>query len=393
MSSLTPSSLSFGHHNYQTSDLPIEASEESPVTVNIHRTNAYRSSLGRRLQFVHEHIQNPPSSPHDEDYEQKGDLKKRLAPDHAGMPAKKTMHFQSPNKSSTSAGMTTEPAEPSLPAWSASISFWKSEVSSSHAEPPPTPNKKKSSSRFSSPPPVSTFKTAFKNAQNGTFKVRGHATQLEAFGRGSYMDVYTPTASMPLVEGKSNDQLVIIVFNQRIANTGATFSERLMRTAFSQYVMAQKAQIPVAMIHNVDSALKDGFYIQEKIAHQVDVLNPSHVDQSRELFSKFLKNKDQGLVCDFMPENLRVASSGIVTVIDFPEEVNEFDTWDIFCKKGMEKWCELFKEATKADSEVALQFLKDFTKGFETYGYMPQWNEEIIKTLYSSINPFCMSTS
>lgn len=242
----------------------------------------------------------------------------------------------------------------------------KIQQESKNKAPPPTPIKKQShKSIFTAPPPPSPFKIVFQNAQMNVIIIQGQYVSLTLLSdKGTYMNVYT-------AEGLN--KRVIKVFNSLRSASSPIFLKKCMRTALNFYRETQKLGLPVATIHNAETALEDCYYNQERIAHEVDVLNPSHFEQVRRFFLIFLQNKH--ILFDLLPDNLRVTEEGVVTLIDFVEE--DDDPWDVFCKHALQKWCELYVKKTKAGSLETLDFLNQFTRGFEQYGYELSWNPTI----------------
>lgn len=242
--------------------------------------------------------------------------------------------------------------------------------------PPPTPSKARARSSLLPSLPPSPFETVSKNAQNGVLLFQGQYLSLSFLDNGSYMDIYT-TEGLP--------KRVIKVFNSKMSASSPIFLKKCMRTALYSYKAIQNLGLRVATIHNAETALEDCYYDQEQIAYKVDVLNPSHLEQARQFFIAFLQNKEK-ILFDLLPSNLRVTEEGIVTLIDFVEE--DDDSWDIFCKHALEKWCQFYMSKTDASPEAALKFLNQFTKGFEKHGFDLAWNEEISSTPFNRVKHF-----
>ncbi len=235
----------------------------------------------------------------------------------------------------------------------------------------------------------SLFKIASDNALNGTIQIQGQCVQLKLLSnQGSFMDVYTATAPNPIVPGQSNDTLVVKVFKQKRAAYSKVILKSWMTNSLNFYRATQNLAVPVAIIHNTTTATLEGCIIQDKIAHPANVLNPSHVKQARKFFMKSLQN--QHVLFDLSPNNLFVAESGVMKLIDFPEEIPVDlldDSWQDLCIHALENWARIYRATTRnADHKTTSDFLNSFTAGFEHYGYKPAWNDVIIASLFSLRN-------
>ena len=242
-------------------------------------------------------------------------------------------------------------------------------------QPPPTPQKR----RIRAQKEPSRFQIIFRSTEQGEIVIRGQTVVVIPLSdKGSYMNVFTPGASSPLVKDISNSALVIKTFNRQRSKEPENRLKMFMTTALQSYRNAQMLGVPVAAIYNEATALQDGYYIQEKVAHPLDILNVSHVQQARHFFINFLDNKH--ILFDLLPDNLRVTEDGRVKLIDFVEE--DDDPWGVLFKHALTYWCKLYSKTTGANLDGTSVFLQEFTASFERHGYDLSWNPEIIENCF-----------
>jgi Domain of unknown function (DUF4157) len=143
---------------------------------------------------------------------------------------------------------------------------------------------------------------------------------------GGYYDVYNITDSRPIVPGRSNADLVL-----RIPKTGP--EPELAGQGMRSHGQLASKRVPVPQVLNRPA--RDGFFLVEKIAHELDprtmmnkpsfaALEP-HEQQRLEQIRGILENNaraERPEVPDFRPSNLRFRDpqSTEVVLVDFTDE-------------------------------------------------------------------------
>jgi hypothetical protein len=243
---------------------------------------------------------------------------------------------------------------------------------------PPTPMKARRPNSAPSP-----YSKLCNQIEHGSCMICNQRVKVAIFSKqGSYMNVYTIQAVNPVITTSSNDQLLLKVYNQKRSSESEKRLNSYMEHSIQNYRDAQELGLPVATIYNIETALTDHFFLQEKIPGVVDLRNKDHVEQVRKFFIAALKNN---LSLDVLPSNLMVKTEGTVVLIDFVEESeNEENQNGTYCfiRQAIENWCRQFISEYGEDRATFLKFYDDFILNFEKFGFQPDSHEEILKTLF-----------
>lgn len=211
---------------------------------------------------------------------------------------------------------------PSLPLpYTAGFSHWArpvEEVKSMQAGSPQTPRK--------AVPSHSRFKMLHDSLQAGLFKDK----KVCECARGSYSAVY---------EVQDSPDLVLKAYH---GNIGVGFAEaalvKFMKKSLQNYKDIVTLNLPVAELINSETAIADGFILQKKIPHELDIQNPQHVEQASQFFSRSVKEQ---VAMDLQPQNLRVTDDNSVVLIDFIEEK---DPVHVFIAKACKAWTDVARQ-------------------------------------------------
>lgn len=204
---------------------------------------------------------------------------------------------------------------------------------------PQTPRKKTSQTT------ISRFEIVHNLLQTGYFTNK----QVSEFARGSYSAVYEITES---------PHLVLKAYH---GNTDRGFSQsallKFMKNSLKNYRDIYALGLPVAELVNIETLESDGFFLQKKIPHEIDIQNPLHLRQAEVFFSLSV---ERSVAMDLQPQNLRVTSENELVLIDFIEEK---DSIAIFITKACRAWVDLAR-AKEFSKEAGYDLLKALTSSF-----------------------------
>lgn len=190
---------------------------------------------------------------------------------------------------------------------------------------------------------ISIFQKLYDALSTHTFKYT-----VAYLAKGSYFNVYTLEDNVkPIIPDVSNADLVLKAFHGENSGFGEAKLRCFLRNAIKNYNDAIAAGLPVAHIYNADTAVQDGYIIQQKISEKVDPLNAQHMLQVQNYFEVSLK---EGLVMDLLPQNF-ACKDGQVILFDFVEDPE--DGIQIFHKHAIEKWLKLYRTVCLKKDQAA----------------------------------------
>jgi hypothetical protein len=220
--------------------------------------------------------------------------------------------------------------------------------------PPPTPAKKQRTENA--------YAKLFRQAQQGTITIGDKLNQITPLATGSFFAVY-----------KLDEKRVIKIFNEKVSRESERQLEAYMESAIANYYEAKELGLPIAEIYNIETALKDKYFIQEYIPEQLDVTNKSHFEQLRTFFLTSLESK---VIFDIKPGNILVRDKTAI-LVDFVEDKD--DGLTVFINHAVREWCIKAIKEHKCDK---LTFLADLTEGFEKFGHGKEQNDEILTRIF-----------
>lgn len=226
--------------------------------------------------------------------------------------------------------------------YNADFSNWDRQVEQNTSEEhviPPTPRKKTSQTA------LPRFKTIYDSLQSGTF----NDMHVSECGRGSYSAVY---------EIQEKPHLVLKAYHGKM-DEGFSESalQKLIKHSCQNYRDIAALNLPVAELVNLETAKHEGFFLQKKIPHEIDIQNPLHVQQAQKFFSLSVEKK---IAMDLQPQNLRVTNDNQVVLIDFIEEK---DSINIFITKACRAWVD-FARAKGFSKKAGRDLLQALTSSF-----------------------------
>ncbi len=201
---------------------------------------------------------------------------------------------------------------------------------------------------------ISVFQTLHEALSTNTFKYK--VTCLAEGSNRSYFNVYTLEDNAdPIISGVNNSDLVLKAFHgKNNSGFGETLLSAYLRNVIENYYALKRAGLPVAEIYNADTALQDGYIIQQKVSGRIDPLNDQHMLQVQNFFEISLRDN---LVMDLLPQNFAL-ENGQVILFDFVEEPD--DGIRIFHQHAIEKWLKLYRTVCLKQDKAAA-FLNKLT--------------------------------
>lgn len=150
---------------------------------------------------------------------------------------------------------------------------------------------------------------------------------------------------------------------------------KLLHHSLQSYDTVVSLGLPVAELVNKATAESDGFFVQNKIPHPIDVKNSAHIENVSKFFTASVQQK---VPMDLHPENLRANQDGTVVLIDFIEEPEELF---FLITEACREWTALLRK-NKYTLDQARSTLTTITAGFlNTHpDYSTAWLENILKT-------------
>lgn len=126
--------------------------------------------------------------------------------------------------------------------------------------------------------------------------------------------------------------------------------------SLKNYDQVLSLKLPVAQILNKSTARDEGFIIQEKIPHEIDVTNTTHRIQAQKFITASVEND---IRMDLQPQNLKVKKDNTVVLIDFVEDEESTET---YITKACRAWATLCKQKNFS-KEAGETLLKELTSG------------------------------
>lgn len=244
---------------------------------------------------------------------------------------------------------------------------------------PPTPKKAKYAAGGAVRP--SPYTLNCRSAEGGSLTVNGVRVALSPLSKeGKYKYVYRVKGGEQVEAGIPNENLVVKVYNLKWSVDSAKV-DTFVQCSTANYDAVRRLGLPVATIYPSAHCI-----VQEYVPFTVDVFNSEHIRQVRNFF---ISSQESNTLMDLYPDNLRVrkkqGGDAEVVLIDFfdEDESDEDDNalhWII--NQRIARWCELFVKEKQANRAEADQFLKDFTQGFEKYGYTAEEHKTILDSIF-----------
>ena len=100
-----------------------------------------------------------------------------------------------------------------------------------------------------------------------------HLTKLAEDGKAQYKTAWrVPTESPPLVDGKSNNEILVLTFKENVKNYNARSTYEHMDSSIKQYreVLQNFGQDRCVTIYNTNTAIEDGYFVVEKIERSLE---------------------------------------------------------------------------------------------------------------------------
>jgi len=212
-----------------------------------------------------------------------------------------------------------------------------------------------------------------------TLSLYGVKAKLERIGQGYFMHTFAMKAETEILPDIANDTLLVKFYHGAKGGFGENRLSTYTSSSLRNYETALSLNLPVAQIHNADTALQDRYFLVERIPHEIEM--PQDIEKVHQFFKAAFANK---VYFDLHPSNLRKREDGTVTLIDFVEEKINFKTSsgsECACRITalLTAWAE--RGASRAEGE---QIVKRLTAGLEEHGFDPQWAEDALQTAHFS---------
>lgn len=228
--------------------------------------------------------------------------------------------------------------------------------------------------------------------KEATLEIYGNSVKLSCMGKGSLMHAYDLTADTQLVAGIDNSNILVKLYFIELKCSKAHVKSlpQLMQTSIASYQKGKELGIPQATLYNIDTAMKDGFFIVEKIPEELDMECPLQMAQVQILFQTYFKEK---FVMDLAPDNLRVktekteeGTKQTVVLVDYLEKekkIKKVGDSDLFFMKIIERWyktlCKKYLGLPDDQRKIKASELINFlTQGLEDHGLDPEWIKNAI---------------
>lgn len=154
-----------------------------------------------------------------------------------------------------------------------------------------------------------------------------------------------------------------------------------IKNAINNYKQAIDLGIPVATIHNVETAEVDGYLVIGENSHAVDLNENHQIEQVRTLLAKSFESK---IAFDLSLNKLGIQENGIVTLFNFTEKrsglFNDPYKLGIFVMAFIETWVDQLKKNGLSRNSTQL-ILEKITKDID--GFNPDWNEAALDRYFS----------
>lgn len=156
--------------------------------------------------------------------------------------------------------------------------------------------------------------------------------------KGQHAQVYTITGPSEFVEGVSNDEIIIKLFQEDvITKKGKPGIELLVSTLVKQYLELKVTDLPITRIYNSETALTDGYIIAEKVtpvdfpwdaSTSLEILQTTHKKLLTDIrgFIDFALKQKTTIPLDLNNGNFGINKAGQLVLLDFMEhEEEDFD--------------------------------------------------------------------
>lgn len=207
-------------------------------------------------------------------------------------------------------------------------------------------------SRLGTAPVISPFQKQHEALLTNTFKY--NVTYL---AKGSFSNVYTLEGNEnPIIAGVSNSDLVLKAYHGENSGFSEGKLRAFLRNQIQNYHAAVNAGLPVAKIYNADTAVQDGYIIQQKVSGKINPLDVQQLSQVSRFFDVAVKKE---LLMDLQAQNFALENDQVI-LIDFIEDPEEEDELHPFNKKVMEEsWLKIYRKAglTKEQAAAFLNIL------------------------------------
>ncbi|MBA3602597.1 MAG: hypothetical protein H0W50_02930 [Parachlamydiaceae bacterium] len=239
--------------------------------------------------------------------------------------------------------------------------------------------------------PQPRIKTKYEELYKNDYKqfetiINENVTTLTCMGEGSLMKAYDVQAKNQVLEGISNDNILVKLYMLKrfkgVVTSSTLDLKKFMETAIKSYKKAKDLEIPQAILYNIDTAVDDCYFIVEKIHESLDIECCEQMAQVKDLFKIYF---EKNLVLDLAPANLCVKTETgdkkIVVLVDYLEKeikIKKNTSRDEFFENILTRWYNAIKKKSFNLSDVekeskAIGMLNDLTQGLDKYGFNPTW--------------------